>query len=102
MRKKIVGGSPLSDRKNQVLLGRPKFLNEMKPILEGQRLAKKGPKSARRRKSLKVLFKKIDEKTRENRNQLISKAHIDYGYTLMEIGDQLGLHYTTVSKVINK
>jgi len=102
MRKKIVGGSPLSDRKSQVLLGRPKFLNEMKPILEGQRLAKKGPKLVRRRKSLKVLFKKIDGKTREMRNQLISEAHIDHGYTLMEIGDELGLHYTTVSKVINK
>jgi DNA-binding MarR family transcriptional regulator len=28
-------------------------------------------------------------------------AHIEYGYTLAEIGDHLGLHYTTVSKVVN-
>jgi DNA-binding MarR family transcriptional regulator len=27
-------------------------------------------------------------------------AHMTHGYTLKEIGDYLGIHYTTVSKVI--
>jgi hypothetical protein len=36
------------------------------------------------------------------RNELIRKAHIDHSYTLMEIGEFLGLHYTTVSKVVNR
>jgi hypothetical protein len=31
----------------------------------------------------------------------MKKAHVEFGYTLMQIGDHLGLHYTTVSKVIN-
>ena len=93
--------SPLDQRRNQVLLGSPRFLNEMQPILQGERLSKRGPKSARRRRSLNMLFKKVDDKTRRERNELIKRAHLDYGYTLMEIGDHLGLHYTTVSKVIS-
>ncbi|MBO6655666.1 MAG: transposase [Pseudomonadales bacterium] len=93
--------SPLDSRKNQVLLGSAKFLNEMQPILQGERMSKRGPKAAGRRRSLNALFKKVDDKTRMERNELIKRAHLDYGYTLMEIGDHLGLHYTTVSKVIN-
>lgn len=93
--------SPLEKRTNQVLLGSPRFLNKMQPILQGERLSKRGPKAAGRRRSLKVLFRKVDEKTRPERNDLIKKAHLEHGYTLMEIGEHLGLHYTTVSKVIN-
>ncbi|MBL6688933.1 MAG: transposase [Pseudomonadales bacterium] len=93
--------SPLESRKNQVLLGSTRFLNEMQPILQGERLSKRGPKSAQRRRSLNALFKRVDDKTRMERNELIRRAHLDYGYTLMEIGEHLGLHYTTVSKVIN-
>lgn len=93
--------SPLEQRTNQVLLGTPGFLNEMQPILQGEKLSKRGPKAARRRRSLSAIFKKVEEKTRFERNGLIKKAHLDHGYTLMEIGDHLGLHYTTVSKVVN-
>jgi len=94
--------SPLEARSGQVLLGSAKFLAEMQPILNGEKMAKRGPKRAQRRRSLPVLFKNIENKTRDERNALISKAHIDHSYTLMEIGDVLGLHYTTVSKVVNR
>lgn len=97
----IGGDSPLDQRTSQVLLGSARFLNEMQPILQGERLSKRGPKAARRRRGLPALFKKVDAKTRLERNELIKKAHLDFGYTLMEIGNHLGLHYTTVSKVIN-
>ena len=101
IRQGLKAESPLENRTNQVLLGSPRFLNEMQPILQGERLSKRGPKSAKRRRSLNVLFKKVTDKPRSERNELIKKAHLDHGYTLMEIGDHLGLHYTTVSKVIN-
>lgn len=94
--------SPLLDRSSQVLLGSPQFIGEMQPILNGEKLAKRGPKQARRRRSLPVLFRNVDQKTKAERNELIRKAHIDHGYTLMEIGEHLGLHYTTVSKVVNQ
>lgn len=93
--------SPLEQRAHQVLLGSNRFLSEMQPILQGERLSKRGPKAVKRRRSLNALFKKVDDKTRGERNELMKKAHVDFGYTLMEIGGHLGLHYTTVSKVIN-
>ena len=93
--------SPLEQRTHQVLLGSNRFLSEMQPFLQGERLAKRGPKAVKRRRSLNTLFKKVDDKSRGERNELMKKAHLDFGYTLMEIGDHLGLHYTTVSKVIN-
>ena len=100
--KKGVGeNSPLEKRKKQVLLGSNRFLSEMQPILLGERLLKRGPKGVKRRRSLNALFKKVDNKTRGERNELMKKAHVDFGYTLVQIGNHLGLHYTTVSKVIN-
>lgn len=94
--------SPLDARFGQVLLGSAKFLTEMQPILNGEKMAKRGPKRAQRRRSLPVLFKNVENKTRAERNALIRKAHIDHSYTLMEVGEFLGLHYTTVSKVVNR
>ncbi|MBW6464464.1 MAG: helix-turn-helix domain-containing protein, partial [Firmicutes bacterium] len=32
----------------------------------------------------------------------ISKAHLEYGYTLKEIADSIGIHYTTVSKILRE
>jgi hypothetical protein len=37
---------------------------------------------------------------REDRNGSIVEAHVRYGYTLGEIGRHLGIHYTTVGKII--
>jgi DNA-binding MarR family transcriptional regulator len=30
------------------------------------------------------------------------EAHLQYGYTLKEIAEYIGLHYTTVSRAIKK
>ena len=93
--------SPLDERVGQVLLGSDTFLKEHAPRLSGGRGAKRGPRRAGRKRSLSTIFKQVDNVSRIERNGLIRAAHIEHGYTLMEIGDHLGLHYTTVSKVIN-
>ncbi len=93
--------SPLSSTTQQVLLGGPGFLERMQPLLGNHVLAKKAPARAGRRRSLGSVFAAMDGKPRSFRNQLILVAHIEYGYTLAEIGDYLGLHYTTVSKIVN-
>ncbi|MGA1870716.1 MAG: hypothetical protein ACMUJM_19450 [bacterium] len=54
------------------------------------------------RPSLENIFINIQGKSKQERNGLIRKAHLDYGYTLTEIGKQLELHYTTVSNIIKK
>ena len=47
---------------------------------------------------LSDIFKQ--EKTNDERNRKIWTAHLKFGYTLKEIADCLGIHYTTVSKVL--
>ncbi len=93
--------SPLNLRSHQVLLGGPEFLREMQPMLAGEKMAKRGPRRATRRRTLSSLFRNVDARSRSQRNELIRRAHLEYSYTLMEIGEYLGLHYTTVSKVVN-
>jgi len=40
--------------------------------------------------------------TNNKREIKIYQANQKYGYTLKEIGQYLGLHYTTISKIIKK
>ena len=52
------------------------------------------------RPQLKTIFSNQETQTKKNRNHLITKAHIEYGYTLKEIANHLNIHYTTVSKAM--
>jgi putative transposase len=52
------------------------------------------------RPSLDKIFSR--QKTKVQRNIGIKDAHMSHGYKLKEIADHLGIHYTTVSKVIGK
>jgi len=47
---------------------------------------------------LSEIFSQI--KNKKGRNEKIYAACIEYGYTLKEIADYLGIHYSTVSKAI--
>jgi predicted transcriptional regulator len=40
--------------------------------------------------------------SKAERNTAITRAHPEYGYTLSEIAQQVGLHYTTISKIVEK
>ncbi len=93
--------SPLAGRSNQVLLGSDEFVNRLQNLMKNSRKAKQAPKRGKRRKSLRVLFRHITNASKAERNAVIKQAHLEFDYTLIEIGDFLGLHYTTVSKVIN-
>ena len=52
------------------------------------------------RPSLKFLFSEQEIKDKSYRNQQIEVAHMQHGYTLKKIADQLKMHYTTVSKIL--
>ena len=93
--------SPLNERSHQVLLGTDAFVERMQSLLQNTAKAKQAPKQVGRRKSLKVIFRGVSQMTRLERNQRMRLAHLEYGYTLAEIGQHLGLHYTTVSKVVS-
>ncbi len=83
-------------------MGGDRFIERIRGMIE-----KKGESSEVARKEryagrpeLSELFKKGWKKDTVQRNRLMHKAHIRYGYTLSEIGKHLSLHYSTVSKAV--
>ena len=48
---------------------------------------------------LKEIFKCKDKKPREKG---MYKAYLQYGYTLKDLAEYIGVHYTTVSRVIKR
>jgi hypothetical protein len=81
-------------------LGEKAFIERYIKLLHGKEQIKEIPRIQRyiNRPKLVDLFCKEDEKKGRNKN--IYAAHVKYGYRLNEISECLGIHYTTVSKVI--
>lgn len=92
--------SPWADLKGQVLLGSEIFVKKIMPQLKASKAVGKIPKHQRRlhRPSLRKLFAKVD--SRATRDQAMALAYLAHGYTLTEIGQEVGLHYATVSRIV--
>ena len=64
---------------------------KLKAITRKQRYLTRSP--------LNEIFKLKDKKSKE---QVIYEAHLQYGYTLKDIAEYIGVHYSTVSRAIKK
>ena len=95
---------PWDDLRGQILLGDDEFALEIESFLKRARGVKEVPRKQRfaNRPGLEELFEDIGDKPKELRNRMIQEAHLSYGYALVEIGKVLGLHYSTISKIVNK
>ncbi len=102
VREGIHGGSPWSELQGQVLLGEEGFVEKFKEVLEDKREVTEIPRAQRyvNRPSLEKIFR--GQKGKAQRDISIHDAYTSHGYTLKEIADYLGIHYTTVSKVVTK
>ena len=102
IREGIHRGSLWDELQGQVLLGEEEFVEKFKDLLEDKKREKEIPRPQRyvSRLSLDKIFR--GQKAKVKRDISINAAHMSYGYTLKEIADYLGIHYTTVSKVIAK
>jgi len=88
--------SPWSKLKNQVFLGSEKYVKELQTkIEEGQELSEI-PSSQRRPIPKELSYY---EENARSRNEAIVEAYKSGGYTLKELGDYFGLHYSTVSGI---
>jgi putative transposase len=89
--------SPWSSLRSQVYLGSELFVDKMQSLIDGDKELSEVPASQRR-----PLPKKLDyyKKHNNDRNSAICDAYSSGGYTLKEIGDYYGLHYSTVSGII--
>ena len=94
VRSGIKAGSPLKAVKGQLFLGQENFIEEIKHLMRGKEKLKEIIRPV-----LKEIFKGKDQKSK---NQVRFEAHLQYGYTLKEIAEYIGLHYTAVSRAIKK
>lgn len=98
-----LGESPWEKVSGQVILGSMSFVEEIRSRFAGQLSAGEFSRNQRflGRPPLSQLFPPDLSIEREERNRLIRTAHLDHGYTLAEIARAAGIHYSTVSKVVN-
>jgi hypothetical protein len=82
-----------------ILLGSDEFVAELKPLLSDFESLKEFPRRQRltARPSLARLFAKVRDKSA--RDERIHEALRVHGYTLQEVADVAGLHYSTVSRI---
>lgn len=94
--------SPWQALREQIALGSDIFVQKIKDLIEEQDLSEEIPRKQRLigRPDLKDLFPSGSKTPRQERNQLICRAHLEYGYRLKEIAQATGLHYTSISKII--
>ena len=100
VREGLGGASPWSQLHGQMMLGTDHFAHSMQRHLSGKADLSEVPKRQRfaHRPSLAALF--ATATGARQRDKAIRGAHIEHGYTLIEIGRHLGLHYTTISKAV--
>jgi hypothetical protein len=91
--------SPWTLLKNQIYLGSDKFVGRMQKQIEADRDLSEIP-SSQRRPTAKPLS--IYEKEAPDRNRAIVSAYKSGGYSMKEIGDYFGLHYSRVSQIISE
>ena len=88
--------------KGQSILGQEDYVEQLMEYIKGQRDIQEIPKQQRylNRPGLHDLFSVQVRKNKTRRNKLMYKAIVEHGYSQKEIADYLGLHYSTVSRLI--
>ena len=89
--------SPWQNLKNQIYLGSEKFVEDMQRKISPDISLDESPAAQRRAvpKSLKYY-----ESQYANRNEAIVMAYSGGGYSMKEVGDYFGVHYSRVSRII--
>lgn len=97
----VAGENPWLHLRKQILLGSEEFVTAMAPLLGDAGKIREHQLRERRSKrpSLSQLFAKARDKAQ--RNDAIRLAHLKHLYSLNEIGQFVGLHFATVSKIAN-
>jgi putative transposase len=96
-----IGGESIHDQViAQSLLGRGKFIERLLGRVRGLKKVKEIPKGQRYlgRPSLKDLFREAGGK--EKRNKKIGEAVMRHGYGQAEVAEHLGMHYSTISRIL--
>jgi len=89
--------SPWESLRNQIYLGSEVFVEKMQSQIDGDKELGEVPSAQHRPHP-----KRLDEYEAfsSGRNSAMAMAYQGGGYTLKEIGDYFGLHYSTVSGIL--
>ena len=90
--------SPWAQLRNQVFLGSEDFVLDLQYKIESDKDLSEIPRSQRREKARSLDYY---AKHASNRNEAMITAYAGGGYSMKQIGDYFGLHYSRVSRVIN-
>ncbi len=90
--------------KGGFILGGDDFIESVKPRLALKRGHGEHPNRERHaaRPGLPSLFKASAREGKAARDTSILEAYTEHGYTLAEIGEFLGLHYATISRIVRQ
>jgi REP element-mobilizing transposase RayT len=89
--------APWENLSNQVFLGSEQYIDKMLALIDGEKELSEIPMS-QKRAAPKALADYAS--LNKDRNTAIHQAYSSGGYTLKEIGDYFGLHYSTVSGIL--
>lgn len=95
--------SPWNKLVGQIVFGSSDFVADIQSRLSEAKEIGEVPRAQRftGRPALGELFPQ-GKRDKAARNKQIETAHIQYGYNMKEIADQLHIHYTTVSKIMKR
>lgn len=86
----------------EIVFGSQKFKEEVNAHIKEEEAFLGVPKKQRFtcRPTLDEIF--CGEYSRTERDERLHEAVVNYGYKLKEVADHLGIHYTTISKILKK
>ena len=91
--------SPWGELRNQVFLGDERFVEKMQKRIGADKRLSEIPMAQRRPKAKPL---EVYVRQERDRDAAIYAAYKSGGYTLAEIGEYFGLHYSRVSRIIAK
>lgn len=101
VRNGLTAETPWKEIKGQLYLGDENFIDRIKKLIRGKETLKEIPRIQRyiTKPSLGEIFKKRDKKIKD---KIVHEAHVRYGYTLKDIAEHVGVHYTTISRHVKR
>ncbi len=96
--------SILKKAKGQSVLGDEGFVDAIMVYLKRQKDIEEIPRKQRflQRPSLHAILPNDIKKDQNKRTDAIRKAVLEHGYNQREVAKQIGVHYSTISRIINK
>jgi len=90
--------SPWEELKNQIFLGSEAFVEEMQRQVDGNRRLSEIPRTQRRPTARPLAWYFQHHHARDH---AVREAFFSGGYSMREIGDHVGLHYSTISRIVS-